>query len=376
MSIREYVHNSKSCFDVYINIRSIKNPNIRIQKRKKKILTESKARAIERALTEKAIKEIIQKENLEMSWGKLVLKWYEYKKTDNFEPIAVETLGDYLSALKTWTKDFWDRPYTSLSRGEIKNIIVKLDDEGRSKSFQSKIKHNINSVFKWAIENGEAKEITESPTVGIRVSRKLEKEPKILTLIEIKKLIEFSNLDKSPWYPIWLTALLTGCRNGELYALTWDCVDFNNRLIRVTKSFNKRTRKTKPTKGGYWRTVPMNQDLFNLFTELKSHENGPSILPRPRDWRQGNQAKALRLFCITIGISPVTFHTLRACFATQLLQHGVSIATVMKICGWKNLDTMTKYIRLSGIEETGATNILQLLSPNEAVSKIGEIFRI
>ncbi len=84
-------------------------------------------------------------------------------------------------------------------------------------------------------------------------------------------------------------------------------------------------------------------------------------MPRIRDWRQGNQAKALRIFCLAIGITSIHFHDLRACFATQLLQNKVAPATVMKICGWKDLDTMARYIRLADIDEEGPTNSLSLL---------------
>lgn len=98
-----------------------------------------------------------------------------------------------------------------------------------------------------------------------------------------------------------------------------------------------------------------------LLLELKSKSKNQFVLPRPIDWAHGYQAKVLRNFCISIGITPVRFHDLRVCFATQLLQNKVPPATVMKICGWKNLDTMGRYIRLAGIDECGATESLQIL---------------
>lgn len=72
------------------------------------------------------------------------------------------------------------------------------------------------------------------------LGRDSEKRPKILTIEEIQKLIEKANVGEHPWRRIWSTALLTGMRSGELFALTWKDIDFLNRLINVNKSYNNR----------------------------------------------------------------------------------------------------------------------------------------
>lgn len=82
------------------------------------------------------------------------------------------------------------------------------------------------------------------------------------------------------------------------------------------------------------------------------------VFPRIREWGMGLQVNELRLFCLEIGIRSVKFHALRACFATHLLSNGVSPAIVMKVAGWKGLDTMQRYTRLAGIYEKGATDCL------------------
>ena len=41
----------------------------------------------------------------------------------------------------------------------------------------------------------------------------------------------------------------------------------------------------------------------------------------------------------------------------------------MKICGWKDLDTMARYIRLAAIDENGATDSLAVL-PSENYDNI------
>jgi hypothetical protein len=47
----------------------------------------------------------------------------------------------------------------------------------------------------------------------------------------------------------------------------------------------------------------------------------------------------------------------------------------MKICGWKDLETMARYIRLAGIDEKGATASLQILPDMETLNKASELFK-
>ena len=134
------------------------------------------------------------------------------------------------------------------------------------------------------------------------------------------------------WYPIWAMALNTGMRSGELYALEWNDIDFDNKLITVSKSYNGRLKLIKSTKAGYWRKVPMNKETEALLIELRTQANGPNVLPRINQWKRGEAARILREYCVGIGISDVCFHALRACFATHLLNSGITSPVVKKIC--------------------------------------------
>lgn len=91
------------------------------------------------------------------------------------------------------------------------------------------------------------------------------------------------------------------------------------------------------------------------------------IFPRAWEWDKGEQARVLRAFCIGNGLPSIRFHALRACFATQLISTGIPATVVMKICGWKDLKTMQRYIRLAGVDEAGATESLRFVPTEEAV---------
>ena len=143
--------------------------------------------------------------------------------------------------------------------------------------------------------------------------------------------------------------------------------------------------------------MPLSSELITLLKELKLKSKGgysekvwkwsddkkskhehyvenQFVLPRFQTWKDGRQAEVLRAFCKVIGIQSVKFHTLRACFATQLIKEAIAPAIIMKICGWKDLKTMQRYIRLAGLEVNGATEALKVLPATDVMENVVQLF--
>lgn len=397
MAINEWVGpKGEKGFSVYVNLRSRPMPHLRFQKRVTGLRTMAEALRAEKALVKELTMKVAHGEGHGFTWRMVVDKWATFVDSPHFmdRKYNPSTVSDYVSMMHTWTKDWLDKPAAEINRGDGREVLDRVLVQGRTKAFQKRLKNTINMIFNWGIESKIIRGVTHSPVFGLKIVLKEDKKPEILKLDEIRQLLREARECGQPWYPIWAVALLTGMRNGELFALKWSDVDLEKGLITVQRSYNKRTKEFKSTKAGYWRTVPLSEELKQLLLHLRHqhHHQQPHVesscgifgdidgggfscsasgrssvgsafvLPRIELWVQGAQARVLREFCNSIGLSSIKFHTLRACFATQLISSGVEPIRVMKVCGWMDLKTMARYVRLSGVEELGTTDKLSFIS--------------
>lgn len=375
MGVKSYVSkNGELLWSASAYARSQKNPGIKIEKQKTGFLTEREALSAFKLLDRECEREVLLKETSGSTWG-AVVDAFEKNINSPTSKLHFTTREDYMAAVHKHTKSWWRRPAAEISRIDVKEVMNELVSEGYSIGHLKKVKIVINLIYVFGMENRQIRGVDQSPTVGFSFPRAAEKEPEILTLGEIKKLLAAARNFDHPWYYHWALALLTGMRNGELYALQWTDVDFENRAVTVSKSYNGRLKVIKSTKAGYWRTVPISSDLQTLLLELRAKAGGNQfVLPRMREWTKGEQARELRKFCEGLRIPSVRFHALRACFATQLIRSGVPPIQIQKICGWRDLKTMQRYIRLAGIEIDGATESLKILPEMEIVNRVVNMF--
>ena len=193
----------------------------------------------------------------------------------------------------------------------------------------------------------------------------------VLSASEVQKLLGEAKRLEHRYYPIWSLAVFTGMRSGELFALRWHDVDLENGLIYVNRSWSS-IGGFGPTKSRRNRTVPISSELRLLLVELKMRRdsNNEFVLSHEWDWKNGEQAKVLRSFCLSIGITPVKFHDLRATFITQLLLKGVSLAQVMSVVGHSELKTTNRYLRIVGTDLEGITDKLSYSLPREELARV------
>jgi integrase len=376
MAIHEYQKNGETLFRVRTQTKSSRFPSIRLTEQVSGLRTRAEAEKAHQRLAKELQRRLheaeLQRSILGQSWGSVLDQWHRAQLDVRvpFGSIRPETLEDYYRGLRKWMADFDHAPCASISTLDLMQLFNKLSDQGMSFAYRQKLRTQLKAVFDYGIKAGLVN-LNRNPAHDLMLKKAEERKPEILTIGEIRKLVEVAFGRQHEWRHVWALALLTGMRNGELFALQWSDVDLERKLITVSRSFNCRIKEIKSTKAGYWRDVPISQDCQRLLVELRGLTgDSPFVLPRLYRWDHGIQAAVLRTFCLEHGLPSVKFHTLRACFGTQLLRQGVSSVVVMKVAGWKDLKTMQRYIRLAGIEVAGATDQLSVLPPEEIAANV------
>ncbi len=346
MAIRGYIKDGKKYFIVEVKMRGVGGKQM--FRSRQGIVSERKAQEAEFEL-KKELDSMIEK-GPSLFWPEWVKACAEKMKV-NF---AFSTVYDYEKCLNKWTKLWQKKPIKEITRTDIHQVVHEeskaLSDNGRRNLLKK-----IRRILQMAVEEGY---LDRNHAQGISV-RVPEVTKLVLTNQEAEIFLAKAKEIGHPFYPIWVTALMTGMRSGELKALSWTDIDFEAKTISVTKQWTSKIGFT-PTKSRKNRVVPISDDFLTFLKELKLQaQNDISfVLPQLAEWAHGDQAKVIRAFCTDIGVTPIKFHDLRATFITNLLARGVSLAKVMAIVGHTEIKTTNVYLRLAGVDIKGATEDL------------------
>lgn len=162
-----------------------------------------------------------------------------------------------------------------------------------------------------------------------RVSRNVKNGKKLAwTREQAEKALDVAFISDKPLYETMLFALHTGVRKGELFGLTWHCVDLFSGYIEISRSWDEPATKT-----GAVRYVPMSPDVEKLLSG--KFVVGCSGLVFDRF----EPNCRLSVICKNAEVPHLTFHGLRHTFATLALEAGESPRKVAEILGHSRTST-------------------------------------
>jgi integrase len=361
MAIKPYIKDGKKLFLVEVKVR---DPNGKqLYRSRQGITSERKANDIEFELKKEL--ESVAEGKPRTNWE----SWLEVCISRMKLEMKASTWINYQCMLKKWVIPHWKtKEMSDLTKSDVHTLIFEtIPERDMSLNTRKTILKMVKRIFQMALEDGL---LDRNPCVGISV-RVPEVEQKVFTNDEVSKFLYEAKVCQHRFYPIWVLALMTGMRSGELFALEWSDIDLNGRTIRVNKQWTNKTGFGSP-KARRNRTVPVSDDLAIFLKELKlkSERGQQFVLPRLIEWENGEQALVTREFCESIDITPIKFHDLRATFITNLLARGVSLARVMAIVGHSQLKTTNGYLRKAGVDLKGATEQLGYQIPKAGLADV------
>jgi integrase len=148
---------------------------------------------------------------------------------------------------------------------------------------------------------------------------------------------------------MYLTAAMTGLRQGELLALRWRDVDWPARKIRVSGGMRNGKRRT-PKSATSSRAVPMADRvggaLDRLFQASAYQADDDLVFGHPQTGRPLDRSQVSKRFKRSLeraGVREVRFHDLRHTFGTRMASAGVPIRTLQAWMGHADIKTTMVY---------------------------------
>jgi len=248
--------------------------------------------------------------------------------------------GNIIERKVTWT----ERP---LSRSSIRIILAALC-----------------IVLNHALED---RHITSNPAARLgkyyKQAKALHEEIQPLTHQEVPVFLEAARVHFPDWFQLFLCAVHTGMRSGELAGLQWGDIDFSGKFLMVRRNFTR--GRIEKTKTGQIRHVDMSDVLLHELQALKCKRQaeylakGKNEIPewvflgpgnivwedgKPVGRQEGQQLDMQNvknrffLKCLEKAkLRRIRFHDLRHTFASLLIQNGESLAYVKDQLGHSSI---------------------------------------
>ena len=223
----------------------------------------------------------------------------------------------------------------------------------------------LSTALRWKL-------IKANPVDGVQLPKVKKREARSLDTGQIATFVEATRAHGV--YEFFMLAVATGCRRGELLALTWADIDFVGRILRVSKSLEqtKEGLRVKGTKTEKPREISLPKSTIAVLREHRSRQAENRRLFQD-DYRDdlnlvfaapdGNYLKPdsltakVCLLASKAGLKGVGLHTLRHSHGSVLLSQGVPLPAVSKRLGHSSVYvTATVYSHALSKDETAAAD--------------------
>lgn len=253
--------------------------------------------------------------------------YFEYSKANH----APKTSRDIAFTFgKNLIPYFGDRRLSEIDFELVEKF--KLSRRGRiSDSTVNKDLRYLRAMLNYAKSVGK---IDANKMAGVKLLRTTTCTGRILDESEIGKIESCSHFLR----PLFLTAIHTGLRANELFNLTWDDVDFDEKTITVKAKGDWHPKNYKN------RVVPMTERLYDIL--LQTHKRGHEYVFTYENGRKIKDVRStIRKICDELDIEIFTMHDLRRTFATFMGHVGGDILSVKEAMGHSDVRTTMGYMR-------------------------------
>ena len=244
----------------------------------------------------------------------------------------------------------------SLTTHDIQEFYNSLHSPSENRNaLSSKTIKNIHGILHHALEQAMLNNyIRSNPSNACVIPKAIKKKVKPMNEHQIADFLKAIKGHK--YENMFLVALFTGMRQGEVCGLQWDCVDFDNGTILIDKQLQSLRGKVRgdnekyalvPTKNGKERTITAAPFVMDLLWKTKQAQD-TNRKDFSSDFQEndlvftdeiGNRVtpqalyRAFKLVVTELNMKDVRFHDLRHSYAVVSLKSGDDVKTVQENLG-------------------------------------------
>ncbi|MBP3924151.1 tyrosine-type recombinase/integrase [bacterium] len=306
----------------------------------------------------KGISVSISKPMSEAGFEKVAAEWLETLKPRLKESSVVK----YTNILKKYLLPYFkNNSIEAITREEIDDFIKVLLVEGYSGAgLAPKTVLSIVSVLKSVFEYADQYGKYDVADIRKLTVKQPQKSMRVLSISEQQKLSQYLCNDLTLINLGILVCLYTGVRIGEICALKWEDISFEEQYLYVHKTMQRiQNEKDAEKKTFIWistpksdcsiRKIPLPDELFKLLTKARCPDNTYFLTGledsfiEPRTLQ--NRFKAAIHIC---AIQDANFHALRHTFATRCVELGFDVKSLSEILGHASVNiTLNRYVHPS-----------------------------
>lgn len=265
---------------------------------------------------------------------------------------------------------------SSLEPSHIQNLYKKLEETGaspRTREFvHAVLRKALDQAMKWGYVQRNVCDMVARPRVPKKAMRCWNRE-------EANQFLVFAETRR--YYGLYVLALTTGLRQGELFGLRWEDIDFESSSLSVVRTINQVDSKMiigepKTAKGR--RRVELPEIAIRA---LKKHREKMLAEGNHKDWifctAKGDPIKknsfrnsSFLPLLKASGLPKIRFHDLRHTAATLLLSQGVHPKVVQERLGHAQISiTLDIYSHVLPSMQKEAAAKLDILFPNLEITR-------
>lgn len=270
-----------------------------------------------------------------MTNNQLLRKLSQDMKMRNFSHYTYDT---YMGKTKEIIK-YFNKPLEEVTIEELRDFLYKYLLEERK--LADRTINYYNSIIRFVYE----------VTLDILLNKKqipMRKQKKTMYKVLTKEELStfFNCVDNFKFKTIFMLVYGTGLRIGEVVNLRIEDIDSKTMRIFVRKGKGNKERYTILPEASlemlrkYWTNCRINKSINSLFL----NDNG---LPINQYVIRTHFRKYRRKANLN---EKITVHTLRHCFATNLIENGASLIQVKELMGHSNIRSTMCYIHVANID--------------------------